>query len=233
MSRSGDHSRVSTARAATYTRRPGAFTDEATGEVAGRAASRGICRYVKVAMWYSEAMYALPQKGRTRLVYLYLLTGPHTLGFHVPGLYQVGKQALREALSLGPQEFSTVTQALRECVGMKTDFDRGMVWLPTALEHLGPPANPNIVRGYCRALLAMPKSPLILDAVAAYRPFLGSLGKVFLKPLEDAFPTVCQTTAEPFRIENREEIKEIQSASEMSPQEGGLVNIRAILESLH
>lgn len=59
---------------------------------------------------------------------------------------------------------------------MQRDFDRGLIWLPTAIEHMGPPANPNIVRGYCRALKSMPRSSLILEEVAAYRPFLEGLG---------------------------------------------------------
>jgi hypothetical protein len=208
-----------------------AYVDEATGQEAGKAASRGVCRYLKVSMWHSEIMYALPQKGRARYVYLYLLTGPHTLGYHVPGLYQLGKHALMESLSLGPQEFSKVFTILRETTGLKTDFERAVVWIPSALEHLGPPANPNIVRGYCRAMQAMPKSDLIEEAIAAYRPFLASLGHIFLKPFENHFGTVCQTVSKPFGIDKREEIIDIQSEGEIVDHERGLAQVRAIMES--
>lgn len=205
-----------------------AYVDEAKGGVAGRASSRGVCRYLKVSLWHSEVMYKLPQKGRTRYVYLYLLTGPHTLGYHVPGLYQLGKQALRETLELGPQEFATVLQNLRDAAGLKTDFSRGMLWIPSALNHLGPPSNPNIVRGYCRAIQAMPKSDLFADAIAAYRPFLGSLGPIFLKPFEEAFGSLSK----PFGIDKREEIIDIQGEGETIDHRSGLTNARAILDSL-
>lgn len=209
-----------------------AYIDEATGEQAGKAASRGVCRYLKVSIWHSEVMYALPQKGRARYVYIYLLTGPHTLGYHVPGLYPLGKHALMESLSLGPQEFSKIMAILSAATGLKADFQRGLVWIPSALEHLGPPANPNIVRGYCRAIQAMPKSELIADAIAAYRPFLAGLGHIFLKPFENHFGTVPQTISKPFGIDKREEIKEIQSDEQTIDHERGLAHARAIMESL-
>lgn len=195
--------------------------------------SRSICRYLKVSIWHSEAMYALPCAGQARFLYLYLLTGPHTLGYHVPGIYQVGKQALREATSLNAQEFSKAMIALRDRAGMQTDFVRGLIWLPSALEHLGPPANPNIVRGYCKAIQSMPKSRLLKEAIAAYGPFLANLGEDFVKPFAERFPEVQQMISKPLNIDKREDKKEIQKKENPIPtNKGNVAHIRSILKNL-
>lgn len=172
------------------------YTDELTGERAGSAASRGICRYLKVSVWRSEAMYQMPADTHARLLYLYLLTGPHTLSCHVPGLYQVGRESLREELRLKPRAFNSALQSLVSTLGVETDFSRCIAWVPSALEHLGPPANPNIVKSYCRAFTEMPVSPLVSTALRAYAFYLSDLGAIFLKPFQDRFPNVARTMSE-------------------------------------
>lgn len=178
-------------------------------------ASRGICRYLKVSMWRSEAMYRLPNQGDARLLYLFLLTGPHTLTCHVPGLYQVGKESLREELRLKGPVFRRALSDLEKSVGLKTDFHRSLVWAPTALDHLGPPANPNIVLSYCRALSQMPESPLVLTAIEAYGPYLAVLGESFSKPFRNHFPMVSRTVSKPFTKEReREKERETERAAD-------------------
>jgi hypothetical protein len=145
-------------------------------------------------------------------LYLYLLTGPHTLAYHVPGLYLVGRQALREGLRLSPQEFSRALANLAEHAGLKADFCRSVLWLPSALDHMGPPANPNIVRGYVRAIQSMPKSPLRSDAIAAYGPFFAAMGPSFFEPFADGFPEVSQTVSKPFSKEKRQKYIEKRQA---------------------
>ena len=231
-------------------RAPGAYVDDATGEIAGSAAARGICRYLKVSTWRSEAMYRLPTDGHARLLYLYLLTGPHTLACHVPGLYQVGRESLREELRLKPSAFNKALKSLTENLGAQTDFSRSLAWIPSALEHLGPPANPNIVKAYCRALADMPASPLVTTAIFAYDAFLETLGDSFLKPFRNRFPWVCQTTAdglanyefdqsERFGIEKeKEKEKEIETAfsprtqDESFADQSALARLKSITDSL-
>lgn len=169
------------------------YTDELTGERAGSAASRGICRYLKVSVWRSEAMYQMPSDNHARLLYLYLLTGPHTLSCHVPGLYQVGRESLREELRLKPRAFNFALQSLVSTLGVETDFSRCIAWVPSALDHLGPPANPNIVKSYCRAFTEMPASALVATALRAYETYLSSLGPSFVKPFRNRFPNVSQS----------------------------------------
>lgn len=166
--------------------------DEQTGEIAASARSRGVCRYLKVAMWHSDVWHAISHKGHSRLLYVYLLTGPHTLCYHVPGLYLVGLDALREALGLQRREFAKAVAELKEAVGIEVDVRKGLIWVPTAINHLGPPANPNIVRGYCKALASMPQSTLIDATIATYETFLFSLGRPFWQPLADRFPHLCR-----------------------------------------
>lgn len=174
-------------------------------EFARAAASRAICRYLKVSVWESDDMYALPAKGQSRLVFLYLMTGPHTLSLHVPGLYSIGPQALKERLAMSGQQFAQAIATLQSAVGLKTDFARCLIWMPSALKHMGPPANPNIVRSYCRGLQLAPKSELREEAIQSYAPFLAGLGHHLLKPFAECFPMVCQTLSKPFRIEKEKE----------------------------
>ena len=182
---------------------PWRYEDKQTGLLAGSALSRGICRYLKVSLWHSDAWHSIPRKGHARLVYLHILTGPHTLAYHVPGLYQVGQRALQEVLDLGRREFGVAIRVLAAGIGLQVDVRKSMIWAPSAIDHLGPPANPNIVRGYCRALRTMPQGPLTLQAIAAYEPFLKSLGREFVEPFWKAFP---EQFAEPKAIESNEAV---------------------------
>lgn len=218
--------------------------DEMTGERAGSAKSRGTCRYLKVAFWHSDAWHAIGAAGHGRLLYLHLLTGPHTLSYHVPGLYHVGKEALKEAMGLRPREYKRAVAQVLEKVGMQMDARKGLIWLPSAITHLGPPANPNIVRGYCRALGAMPHSPLIAEAVTAYLPFLLSLGRAFWEPLATAFPGLCSTDGLPPQQSPESSLAPNSGASQASkqsrqPEDDGpasrdlaLTSLKAIFEQL-
>lgn len=110
------------------------------------------------------------------------------------------------------QQFAQAIATLQSAVGLRTDFARCLIWMPSALKHMGPPANPNIVRSYCRGLQLAPKSELREEAIRAYAPFLAGLGHHLLKPFTECFPTVCQTLSKPFRIEReREREKEKES----------------------
>ena len=169
------------------------YIDQSTGARAGSAAARGICRYLKVAMWRSEGMYRLRGQGDAQLLYLYLITGPHTLSCHVPGIYQVGRETIREELSLKLARFNRALLGVTNELAVETDFNRSLVFAPTALDHIGPPANPNIVRSYCQVLSNMPASILVEKAIRTYGPFLASLGPSFLKPFRDRFSMVWQS----------------------------------------
>ena len=103
------------------------FEDKMTGEPAGSARSRGTCRYLKVSTWHSDTWRAIPAKSQARLLYLHLLTGPHTLAYHVPGLYQVGQHALCEAMELRRREFTTAMKTLIASAGVRIDRGKGIL----------------------------------------------------------------------------------------------------------
>lgn len=105
----------------------------------------------------------------------------------MPGLYKVGPETLRETSGLPKKAFQKAFKELHDSMLLRSDKDSQLVWLPSALYLMGPPANPNMVKGYCRSMQHMPKCALLDDALLAYAYFLTNIGTNFLEPFQDAF----------------------------------------------
>lgn len=146
-----------------------------------------ICRYVSAGITCSVEYRALSCDGPSRLLFLFLLIHPHGGSFHVPGLYKVGPDTLRETSALPRKAFQKAFAELHDRGLLRSDKDSQLVWLPSALHLMGPPANPNMVRGYCRSMQHMPECSLLDDALRAYGLFLTEIGDNFFEPFAEAF----------------------------------------------
>jgi hypothetical protein len=153
-----------------------------------------ICRYISAGITCSDEYRALSIEGPTRLLFLFMLIHPHGGSFHVPGLYKVGPDTLRETSALPKKIFQKAFAELHEQGLARSDIRSQLVWVPSALHLMGPPANPNMVKGYCRSMQHMPKCPLLDDALIVYARFLAEIGPNFLSPLVEAFGDHLQTT---------------------------------------
>jgi hypothetical protein len=65
------------------------------------------------------------------------------------------------------------------------DDDARLIWVPSALRLIGPPANPNVAKGYARSLAQLAMSPLVAEAMQAYRTFLKPFGEAFSCHFDD------------------------------------------------
>jgi hypothetical protein len=165
--------------------------------------AKPICRYVNASLFTSPEYLALSQDGSARLLLLYLLIHPHGGAFHVPGLYQVGPSTLRESCRMPARSFSRAFAELQEKRIIRIDSVVRLVWMEAALRLIGPPANPNMVKGFCRSIIQMPSCALLEEAIASYGTFLTRLGPSFFKPFAEAFSPgseiVSSNTEEPNR----------------------------------
>ena len=64
------------------------------------------------------------------------------------------------------------------------DLDAGIVWIPKAFRY-DPPANPNIVKGWLRATLQLPESPVADRVIEHLRDHCVERGKGFAKLVEE------------------------------------------------
>lgn len=77
----------------------------------------------------------------------------------------MGREALREVVSLNKK---TLTKALANLIDERiiySDEDHRLFWVPSALRLVGPPQNPNVVKGYARSLAQLNPSPLVELAI--------------------------------------------------------------------
>lgn len=162
-------------------------------------AAKPICRYVNTGIFSSPEYLALSQDGTARLLMLFLLIHPHGGAFHVPGLYQVGPSALQEVCRLPARAFARAYAELQQSRIIRVDSAVRLIWMPAALSLIGPPANPNMVKGFCRSIRQMPACPLLDEAIAFYRTFLHKFGQSFSKPFAEAFDLVEETVTHTIR----------------------------------
>lgn len=156
------------------------------------AVHRPICRSVHTGFFQSKEYRSLPSDGHARLLLLCLLIHPHGGTFHLPGLYHVGPETLREAASMPRRNFTKGLGDLVQGGLLNLDEDSRLIWIPVALKLVGPPGNPNVAKGYARSLGQLPASPLVAEAVEAYREHLQAFGEAFLEPFAKAFETVSK-----------------------------------------
>lgn len=154
---------------------------------------RPICRAVHTALFQSKEYRALPEDGHARLLLLCLLIHPHGGSFHLPGLYNVGRESLREVACMPRRAFGKALGDLIEAKLVDFDESNRLIWIPTALRLVGPPGNPNVVKGYARTLAQLPTSRLVLEATSAYLVFLKAFGLSFWEPFAKAFGTLDET----------------------------------------
>lgn len=164
---------------------------------------RPICRPVHTGLFQSKEYRELPEDGHARLLLLCLLIHPHGGSFHLPGLYNVGRESLREIASMPKKAFAKALADLRASGLLDADEDSRLFWVPCALRLVGPPGNPNVVKGYARSLGQLSPSRLVDVAVTTYLGYLKPFGSAFWEPFAKAFERVPEdspsTPVKPFQ----------------------------------
>ncbi|MFP2959924.1 hypothetical protein ACLEPN_19340 [Myxococcus sp. 1LA] len=151
----------------------------------------GPARYRKVAtsLWREPRFLALsPPAPSAQHLVLYLMTNPSTGS--VPGLYAIRESTIAEELGWTLEGFREAFQEAFEKGFVKADWKAGLLWLPDVI-HQEPPANPNVVKGWARAVRELPKCPLLLEALDALRDGIHetfAAPQAFLKAFREAFP---------------------------------------------
>ena len=163
-----------------------------------------LCRFISTSVFHSPAYLLLPEDGQARFLFLFLLLHPFGGTFHTPGVYQVGPEALREAARMPRKAFVSAYTALLNRQVLEEDVHWRLLWLPAVLDVMGAPSNPNIVKGICRSLGAMPACQLMETAKRRYLALLQPLGEAFLKPFREAFGKDEQALPDGLLEQNRD-----------------------------
>ena len=112
-------------------------------------------RNVDQRVWGDRKFRSL--SANARLLWLYLLTGPHV--GPVPGLSCVGRAGLAEALGWDLSAFDACFSEIASKGMAESDWDARVVWLPNAVKH-NEPDSENNVAGWQRYLETLPDSEL-------------------------------------------------------------------------
>ena len=158
---------------------------------------RPLCRFIHTGIFQAKEYRRLPDDGHARLLLLCLLIHPHGGTFHLPGLYHVGHETLREAASMPRRSFAKGLADLVAAQLVELDQENRLFWFPAALRLVGPPGNPNVAKGYARSFGQLPRSELVAKAVEAYRIHLQAFGQAFLEPFAKAFERVSEGIKKP------------------------------------
>ena len=117
-------------------------------------------RYRKVLcrMYGDERFMALSRpKPNAQTLWVYLLTGPHTMA--IPGLFVAGQAALAEALEWSVPDLRRCWMEIESQGMAEADWIRRVVWLPKAVDH-NEPENPNVVNAWRKAMSEIPECPI-------------------------------------------------------------------------
>ena len=123
-----------------------------------RSPVEGIYRRVTMRMYGDGKFMRLsPLLPSGQALWIYLLTGPHTV--QIPGVFVIGKAALAEVLGWEPEAFAKAfAEVFREGL---IEFDaKTRIWfIPNAIRH-NMPASPNVVRSWQSHWLLLPECDL-------------------------------------------------------------------------
>jgi hypothetical protein len=133
-----------------------------------------IYRRLPVRLWGDGRFVALsPLQPSGQSLYLFLLTGPHTVA--LPGVCSVGRAALAEALGWSPETFDAAFQELAVQQLAEADWRARLVFLPGALAD-NEPASPNVVTHWSKAFALLPECDLRRSIGERVTTFLEQLG---------------------------------------------------------
>lgn len=147
-----------------------------------RPAANTIYRKIEVRTWTDEKFRGLSLHGK--LLWLYLLTGPHT-GI-IPGLFSAGRAGLAEQLGWEPKVFNKAFDEIERIGMVSADFGAMLVWIPKAVIY-NPPPNPNVAKAWGKAFTMLPECLLRDSAQSFVEGFLKGFGEGFLKGFAEGF----------------------------------------------
>jgi hypothetical protein len=195
-----------------------------------RYAAQRVTRYrrVRVRLW-SEPKFK-ERDHPTRLVVLYLLSGPQTSAV---GLYRLSVSSAAEDLAMPVSQFRRRFEAVLKEFKWCYESSSGLLWIPEWAQE-NTPQNPNIARSWRSAFDEIPESSLKAEAIAATFDHLQSKGTPFAKAFGDPF---SKSVGESFRNDSGNTPDPVpDSPNRFGNDERRLANAastRAIIGELH
>ena len=189
-----------------------------------------MARYRKLdpRMWGDRKFRELSEpQPNAQTLWVYLLSGPHTC--RLPGLSNVGRAELAEALGWPQEAFDKAFQELTDRGMVKADWKARVVFIPNALKYNAPNST-NALGGWHKDWLQIPECELRSEFVTVLDGVVGQLAPAFRIVFHDAWGTSSETatasgmpseTASATALDTASSIQEQRAGSRSREQEQG------------
>lgn len=179
-----------------------------------------MARYRKIdpRMWGDEKFKNLSRiQPSGQALWIYLLTGPHTIG--PPGLYQCGEAGMAEALGWPLKGFRERFRELFREGLVEADFSARVILIKNAYRY-DPPDNPNVIKNWGKLFDEVPECRLKIKYYHKLKEFLEPFGKEFQEAFRKGFRkglAIPEPEPEPEPLKEKEEVLQCRTTSLSSP----------------
>lgn len=154
--------------------------------------ARAPFKMIETRIWTDEKFVRLSRvKPSGQSLFLYLLSGPHTLQPRmVPGVFRVSRAALAEALDWSIDEFDACFAEISRFRMASADWEHQVLWLPNVLKR-AMPRSPSNVAGWRAGWDTLPDCELKRRIHRAIEPTIKGLGDTFARAFDAALRPVA------------------------------------------
>ncbi|WP_152974694.1 hypothetical protein [Burkholderia pseudomallei] len=154
--------------------------------------ARAPFKMIETRIWTDEKFVKLSRvKPSGQSLFLYLLSGPHTLQPRmVPGVFRVSRAALAEALDWSIEEFDACFAEISRFRMASADWEHQVLWLPNVLKRAMPRSPSNVV-GWRVGWDTLPDCELKRRIHRSIEPTIKGLGDTFARAFDAALRPVA------------------------------------------
>ena len=134
-------------------------------------------------MWGDAKFSGLSKE--TKLVWIYLLTGPHNTP--LPGAFIAGEAMIAEAMNEPLEMVKNSLSKLIELEMLYIDLSARLFWIPNVIKY-DPPQSPNVVTSWRRLLDELPECDLKSKIINNFKHNMKALSEAFHKAFLEALP---------------------------------------------
>lgn len=163
--------------------------------------ARAPFKMIETRIWTDEKFVKLSRvKPSGQSLFLYLLSGPHTLQPRmVPGVFRVSRAALAEALDWSIEEFDACFAEISRLRMASADWEHQVLWLPNVLKRAMPRSPSNVV-GWRVGWDTLPDCELKRRIHRAIEPTIKGLGDTFARAFDAALRPVAAVSTAPKKV---------------------------------
>jgi hypothetical protein len=163
--------------------------------------ARAPFKMIETRIWTDEKFVKLsPVQPSGQSLFLYLLSGPHTLQPRmVPGVFSVSRAALAEKLGWSIEAFDACFDEISRLKMASADWEHQILWLPNVLKR-AMPRSPSNVAGWRAGWETLPDCELKRRIHRAIEPTIKNLGEQFALAFDAALRPVAGVSTKQTKV---------------------------------